>query len=241
MESGKRVFVTGGGSGIGLAIARAFADAGYAVRIAGRNEARLKEAGFPYTVLDVRDDDAVRRALATPADIFVANAGAVTTVSALKMKRADWDEMLALNLTSVFTCAQAAVPAMVERGWGRFIVTASTASLRGYPYAAGYAAAKHGVLGLVRTLALELAKTGVTVNALCPGYTETDIVTGAVDAISAKKGVSRSEAEKRFTDRSPLGRLVAPDEVAAAALWLASNAAASITGQSIVIDGGETA
>ena len=241
--SSPRVFVTGGGSGIGLAVARAFRDAGHDVTIAGRNEARLRETGLPYRIMDVCDPKAIAAGMreAGPIDIFVANAGGAESAPALKMQTALWDRMIALNLTSVFHCAQAAVPQMAERGWGRFIAIASVASLHGVRYASAYAAAKHGVLGLVRSLALEIAKTGVTANAICPSYTDTPLIAGAVDAIAAKTGRTRDEITATFTEGNPMGRLVTPDEVAGAALWLASDAAASVNGQAIVIDGGETA
>lgn len=235
-ETRRRVLVTGGSSGIGLAVARAFAAAGHRVTIAGRDRAKLEAAGMPFLPLDVCDEAAF--ADLPPFDIVVANAGGATTAPLTRMARADWDAMLALNLTGVWLTARATVPAMVESGWGRFIAIASTAAVKGYAYAGAYAAAKHGALGMVRSLALELARTGVTANAICPGYTDTPMLRGAIDTVAAKTG---KDAEAAFTRSNPMGRLVAPDEVAAAALWLASDAAASVNGQPILIDGGETA
>ena len=232
----KQVLVTGGSSGIGLAIARAFATAGDAVTIAGRDRAKLEAAGLNFVQLDVCDEAAFADLPAF--DVVVANAGAAATAPLTKMTRADWDAMISLNLTSVWLTARATVPAMVERGWGRFIAVASTASVKGYAYAGAYAAAKHGALGMIRSLALELAKTGVTANAICPGYTDTPMLRGAIDRVTARTG---KDAEDAFTKSNPMGRLIAPDEVAAAALWLASDAAAGVNGQPILIDGGETA
>ena len=238
-----RAFVTGGGSGIGLAVARAFRDAGTDVTVAGRDEAKLRDTGLPYAVIDVSDRAAIEAGVkqAGTVDIFVANAGGAESAPALKMRRDVWDRIIALNLTSVFDCAQVVIPGMVERGWGRFIVMGSTASLRGYRYVCAYAAAKHGVLGLMRTLALELATTGVTANALCPGYVDTPLVTGAIDGIVKKTGRSRDEATAEIVKTNPMGRMVTPEEVAAAAVWLASDGAASVNGQAIPIDGGSTA
>jgi NAD(P)-dependent dehydrogenase (short-subunit alcohol dehydrogenase family) len=240
---GRRVVVTGGGSGIGLAIARAFHDSACDVTICGRNEARLQETGLRSIRMDVTDERSVVEGVEAcgPIDIFVANAGGAETSRALKVCREAWDRMIALNLTSVYLCAREAVPQMVERGWGRFIAIASTASLKGYAYAGAYAAAKHGALGWVRTLAIELAKTGVTANAICPGYADTALVAGAIDSVVQKTGRTREEAGAAFTRDNPMGRLIAPAEVAAVAIWLASDAAASVTGQAIAIDGGETA
>lgn len=237
----RRVLVTGGGSGIGLAVARAFRNAGNDVWIAGRDRARLEASGFKWLAFEVCDEAGLRAAIASapPIDIFVANAGGASTAPLLKTTRADWDRMLALNLTSVWLCAQAAVPPMVDRGWGRFIAIASTAAVKGYAYAGAYAAAKHGALGLVRSLALELAKTGVTANAICPGYTDTPMLRTAIETVAAKTG--RSDPEAAFTKANPMGRLISPEEVAGAALWLASDAAAGVNGQAVLIDGGETA
>jgi NAD(P)-dependent dehydrogenase (short-subunit alcohol dehydrogenase family) len=237
----RRVLVTGGGSGIGLAVARAFQEAGDEVLIAGRDRAQLEASGFEWLAFDVCDEAALRAAIASAPqiDIFVANAGGASTAPILKTNRADWDRMLALNLTSVWLCAQTAVPSMVDRGWGRFIAIASTAAVKGYAYAGAYAAAKHGALGLVRSLALELAKTGVTANAICPGYTDTPMLRAAIDTVAAK--TDRSDPEAAFTKANPMGRLIAPEEVAGAALWLASDAAAGVNGQAVLIDGGETA
>jgi NAD(P)-dependent dehydrogenase (short-subunit alcohol dehydrogenase family) len=237
----KRALVTGGGSGIGFAIARALKAAGADVAIAGRDERRLKDAGLPYFIVDVTDEGSIASAAkaAGTIDIFIANAGAAPTAATLKTSRALWDEALAVNLTSAFFCAQAFVPGMIERGWGRFIVVASTAAHRAYPYAGAYCAAKHGVLGWVKTLALEHAKSGVTFNALCPGFTDTPLIAGAVERLAAKAGGDVEAAKRRLARDNPMGRLVAPEEVAAAAVYLASEAAASVNGQSIIIDGGE--
>lgn len=240
-QQGRRVLVTGGGSGIGLAIARAFHKAGNEVTVSGRDRDRLEATGLPWLQFDACDEDAVTRALASGPtfDIVVANAGGATTAPLLKTSRADWDRMLALNLTSVWLTARAAVPPMVDQRWGRFIAIASTAAVKGYAYAGAYAAAKHGALGLVRSLALELARSGVTANAICPGYTDTPMLQGAIANVAAKTG--RPDPEAAFTKANPMGRLIAPEEVAAAALWLASEAAAGVNGQAILVDGGETA
>jgi NAD(P)-dependent dehydrogenase (short-subunit alcohol dehydrogenase family) len=239
----RRALVTGGGSGIGLAIARALADAGFETTVAGRNRERLRACGLPFFLMDVTNESEVEAAFRKhgPFDIVVANAGAVKTAPLVKTSRESWDEMLAVNLTGVFLCARYGVPAMIDKGWGRFIAVASIAGLRGAAYAGAYAAAKHGVLGLIKSLAIELGKTGVTANALCPGYTDTDMVERSVAAITAKTGRTRYETMKTLLKDNPQGRLVTPDEVAAAALWLASEEAGSVNGQAIVIDGGETA
>lgn len=239
----RRVFVTGGGSGIGLSIAQAFREQGDEVMISGRDRERLEASGFPFVQFDVCDAAATSAALASvpPIDVFVANAGGAATAPLLRTSGDDWDRMLALNLTSVWRSAVAAVPQMIERGWGRFIAVASTAAVKGYAYAGAYAAAKHGTLGMIRSLALELAKTGVTANAICPGYTDTPMLRGAIDHVAARTGREKDHAQASFTRLNPMGRLISPEEVASAALWLASDGAASVNGQAIMIDGGETA
>lgn len=239
----KTVFITGGGSGIGLAIAKAFHASGHAVTIGGRNLERLKAAGLAYVQMDVTDESSVRDAIeaSAPIDIFVANAGAAETTPALQTDRALWDRMIAVNLTSVYLCAKYAAPGMVERKWGRFIAIASTASLKAYAYTGAYAAAKHGVIGWVKSLALELANTGVTANALCPGFTDTPLVDRAIDLAASRSNRSPAALKKTFTRYNPMNRLIKPEEVAAAALWLASDGAAAVNGQAIALDGGETA
>lgn len=240
--AGKRAFVTGGGSGIGLAVAKALAAHDAGVIVAGRDVARLEQTGLPFAQVDVIDESSVKEALKAhgPIDVFVANAGAAATAPALKTPRDMWDEMIAVNLTGVYLCAREAVPPMVERGWGRFIAVASTAALKGYAYAGAYAAAKHGVLGWVRTLALELARTGVTANAVCPGFTDTPLTERAVETVARTTGRSGAEAKEAFTRANPMRRLVRPEEVADAVVWLAGDGAASVNGQAIAVDGGET-
>lgn len=237
----KSVLVTGGSSGIGLAIAQSFRDTGYNVTVSGRNKSKLAATGLPFIEMDVTDETSVFDGIKTmgPIDIMVANAGAAGTAPALKTNRALWDQMLLTNLTSVYFSARAATPGMIDRGWGRFIAIASTASLIGYAYTGAYAAAKHGVLGWIKSLAIELAKTGVTANAICPGFTDTPLIDNAIDAVSSKTGRSRSNALNEFTKTNPMGRLVYASEVASAALWLASEGAASVNGQAVTIDGGE--
>lgn len=209
--------------------------------MAGRDVSRLKETGLPYVQMDVVDEASVRSGLEGRAvDIFVASAGAAETAPALTTPREIWDRMIAVNLTSVYLCARHAIPPMIDRGWGRFVVIASTASLKGYPYTGAYSAAKHGVLGWVRTLALELAQTGVTVNAVCPGFTDTPLIDRAVENVIETTGRSRDAAKESFMRANPMRRLVTPEEAADAVLWLAGDGAASVNGRAIAIDGGET-
>ena len=246
---GRHALVTGAGRGIGAATARALAAEGARLTLLGRSREPLErlaaELGAAVVQADVTDESSLARAFAEAGanggalDILVNNAGTAVTAPFGKTDRALWDSMLAVNLTSVFTCCRLALPGMVERGWGRIVTVASTAGLRGYAYCAAYAAAKHGVIGLTRTLALETARSGVTVNAVCPGFTETDMTEASLDRIRAKTGRSREEALAELTKTNPQGRLVRPDEVADAVAWLCRPASASVTGQAVAVAGGE--
>ena len=196
-------------------------------------------------VMDVTHKDSVDNACAEAAqqggkiDIFIANAGAAKTAPALKTSLELWNDMIAVNMTGAFLCAQAVLPGMKQRGFGRFIVVASTAAMKAYPYTMAYSATKHGVVGMVRGLALELAKTGVTCNAVCPGFTDTDIVRNAVNDIMEKTGRSETEALSAFTKDNPMNRLITPEEVADMVYYLCGTGAASVNGQALMIDGGE--
>ena len=251
--SGRHAVVTGGGRGIGAAIAAALAAEGATVSVLGRDAARLAaqvaalggDARAQAVTLDVSDEASVKSAFAAVrerfgrVDILVNNAGQAESAPLAKTDLALWQRMLAANLTGTFLCTREALPEMAARGAGRVVNVASTAGLLGYAYVAAYCAAKHGVVGFTRAAALECAKTGVTVNAVCPGYTETDIVGAAVANIAAKTGKSEAEARAALVARNPQGRMVQPAEVAAAVLWLCLPAAASVTGQAIAVAGGE--
>jgi 3-hydroxybutyrate dehydrogenase len=246
--AGKHALVTGGGSGAGAAIARALAGAGVSVTIAGRNSdalAAVAGAEMRFVTGDVTRPDEVAAMFAVasaewgPPAIVVASAGGAASRPFLKTTPQDFAAMVDLNLGGVFATWHAALAPMLAAGWGRLVAVASTAGLKGYPYVAGYCAAKHGVVGLTRALALETAKSGVTVNAVCPGYMLTPMLERSIETIMAKTGRSRAEAEAPLLAANPQGRFIEVDEVAAAVLWLCSDAAASVTGQAISISGGE--
>jgi NAD(P)-dependent dehydrogenase (short-subunit alcohol dehydrogenase family) len=247
--AGRRALVTGGGRGIGRAIAAALKAQGAQVGIIGRDAAVLQEAvdagaADSFASCDVRDEAAVAAVTAKlagdrPFDIAVANAGAVETGPFLRSDAARFRRMSEINLIGTVNIFHAVLPAMLERGHGRLIAIASTAGHRGYAYVSAYAAAKHAVIGLVRSLALETARSGVTVNAVCPGYADTDMVAAGLDTITAKTGVSREQALAELTKANPQGRLIAPEEVAASVLHLCGPGSAAVSGQSLLINGGE--
>ena len=246
--AGRHALVTGGGSGAGAAIARALAGAGANVTIAGRNPdalAAVAGAEMRYLTADVTDHAGVRALFDAAGtewgapSIVVASAGSAASRPFLKTTPEDFAAAVELNLGSVFATWHAALAAMLAAGWGRLVAVASTAGLKGYPYVAAYCAAKHGVVGLTRALALETARTGVTVNAVCPGYMLTPMLERSIETIMQKTGRTRAEAEAPLLAANPQGRFVDPAEVAAAVLWLCSDAAASVTGQAISISGGE--
>lgn len=251
---GRHAVVTGGGRGIGAAIARALAGQGARVTLMGRTLATLeREAAGLRTLTDVHcrtvdvgDAGSVAAAFSAAADalgpvaILVNNAGQAASAPFGKTDPALWQQMLDVNLTGTYLGIRAALPGMLDLGWGRIVNIASTASLRGYAYVSAYCAAKHAVLGLTRSLALELARKPVTINAVCPGYTETDIVRDTLANIQAKTGRSAAEAEAELVKHNPQGRFVQPEEVANAVLWLCQPGSEAVTGQAISVSGGET-
>lgn len=247
--SKQHAVITGGASGIGAAIAEQYIKEGMRVTLMGRNQARLADMSRQLKAsaqqVDISKADDVRQAFAAavetngPVTILVNNAGSAESAAFTKMNDELWDSMLAVNLTGTYLCTKSVLDAMAKAGFGRIINIASTASLKGYAYVSAYCAAKHGVLGLTRALALEMAKKGVTVNAICPGFTDTDLVSRSLDTIVESTGMQRQQALAELVKNNPQGRLIKPQEVAETALWLCHPNSASITGQAIAVAGGE--
>lgn len=244
------VVVTGGGRGIGAAIAQAMSRAGANVTVLGRDIGRLEAivaAGDAarLAVADVTDEAELRAALARVADaggpieVLVNNAGAAFSAPFLKTSSADYQRMLSVNLLGPVIASQAVLPDMIGRRFGRIINIASTASLKGYAYVSAYVAAKHGLLGFTRALALETATKGVTVNAICPGFTDTDLVAASVDKIVGATGRSVEEARAELASSNPQRRLISPTDVAQAAMFLAGRESSAMTGVALPVAGGE--
>lgn len=227
--AGKHAVVTGGSRGIGAAVVRTLEAYGANITIVHR------------ATVDVTDADAVAKAFAAmgPVDILVNSAGAAASAPFIKTDHELWRRMIAVNLDGTFYCMQAVLPGMVNTGWGRIVNIASTAGLVGYRYVSAYAAAKHGVIGLTRSVAIEVAKNGVTVNAVCPGYTDTDMTRETLARIVERTKRTPEQALADIVGQSPQGRLVRPDEVANTVAWLVLPGSESITGQAIAVAGGE--
>lgn len=243
MLNDKVALITGGGRGIGRAIALTFAKHGARVAVAARTreqvESVAQEIGGEALVCDVANPDQVAGIFADiKPDILVNNAGIAESATLVNTTDELWHRHLSINLSGTFYCTRAALPAMLEKRWGRIINIASIAAKTGAPYIGAYAASKHGVLGLTRAIALEVAASGITVNAICPGYVDTDMVSRGVEQITAKTGRSQEEALEILKRMSPQNRLVTAEEVAAMALLLASEDGRGINGQGINIDGG---
>jgi 3-hydroxybutyrate dehydrogenase len=247
---GKTAVVTGAARGIGLAIATRLAEAGAEVVLLGRDLAALEQgadgiANSSCIVCDVTDENTVKNVFerlvktSNGIDILVNNAGASDSAPFLKMSGDHALKMMEINYLGAVFCMQAVLPGMMENGFGRIVNVASTSALKGYAYVTGYAASKHAVLGMTRCVALETAKTGVTVNAVCPGFTETDMVVRSVAKIVEKTGRTEDEARGELAKNNPQGRLIQPEEVANAVEWLCREDSSSITGQAIAIAGGE--
>ena len=248
---GRHALITGGGPGIGAAIARALAGAGASVSIVGRRRAPLEEVatGLENAVVIIADvtleSDCEAMANAArkvhgPIDIVIANAGIADSAPVAKIDLAHWQRTIDVNLTGAFLTVKSVLADITRKhssASGRIIFIASTAGLKGYPYVAAYCAAKHGVVGLTRALSIELAPTGVTVNAICPGYTDTPLLANAVAKISAKTGRSAEDSRAAFARENDEGRLISPDEVAQKVLWLCLPGSDAINGQAISISG----
>jgi NAD(P)-dependent dehydrogenase (short-subunit alcohol dehydrogenase family) len=245
---GRHALVTGAGRGIGAAIAQRLAADGAQVTLLGRSRASLDAVAQTLghrlgsvVICDVTDSVAVTNAVAAmPAvDVLVNNAGQAESAPLTRTSDELWARMLAVNLTGPFHMSRAVLPGMINARWGRIVTVASTASLRGYPYVSAYVAAKHGVLGLTRALALEVATRGVTVNAVCPGFTDTDMLQDSVATIVARTGRSEEDARATLAALNPQGRFISPDDVANAVAWLCAPAANAITGVALPVSGGE--
>jgi NAD(P)-dependent dehydrogenase (short-subunit alcohol dehydrogenase family) len=246
---GKHAVVTGGGRGIGAAIAAALAAQGATLTLMGRDRARLEARAQSLAAqvvpVDVADAESVRAAFSRaatasgPVHILINNAGVAASAPFARTDLALWTRMLNTNLTGTYLCCREVMAGMLEHGYGRIVNIASAAGLTGYAYVTAYCAAKHGVIGLTRALGMETARSNVTVNAVCPGYTDTDMVSEAVGNIVRKTGKTEQEARAALVSRNPQQRLVRPEEVANAALWLCLPGAEAITGQAIAVAGGE--
>ena len=250
MLNGKIALITGGGRGIGRAIALVLAREGVRIAVAARTAEQVEQVaaeignGAIGVTCDVSDSESVTRMFAQTrerlgdVDILVNNAGIAESATLVNTSDDLWHRHLAINLSGTFYCTRAALPAMLKNNWGRVVNIASIAAKTGAPYIAAYSASKHGVLGLTRSVALEVAAKGITVNAICPGYVDTDMVTRGVEKITSMTGRSAEEARQTLEKMSPQNRLVTAEEVAAVALLLASDEGRGINGQGINIDGG---
>jgi 3-hydroxybutyrate dehydrogenase len=247
---GKHALVTGGGRGIGRAIAAAFAQAGASVTVIGRNEASLRETvaagdAAGYAVADVTDPGELKRQMGGaeeargPIAILVNNAGSVESGPFAKIDPAVFASMWNVHVMAAVHATQTVLPGMIARGFGRIVNIASTAGLKGYPYVSAYCAAKHALIGLTRALAIETATRGVTVNAVCPGYTDTAIVRESIALVAAKTGRPQADVMREYVKAAPIQRLIEPHEVAAAVLYLCTPEAGAVTGTALSIAGGE--
>jgi 3-hydroxybutyrate dehydrogenase len=249
--AGRHALVTGAGRGIGAAIAQRLAAEGARVTLVARSERQLQETAAPLgdaaqcIAADMTDLQAVSRGFEAaaesfgPVDILINNAGKAQSAPLQRTSEELWHSLIAVNLTGAYHGIRAVLPTMLERKFGRIVSIASTAGLRGYPYVAAYCASKHGVIGLTRALALEVAQRNITVNAVCPGYTETDLVRDTIANIQKVTGRSAEEAREALTRTNPQGRLIQPMEIAHTVLWLCLPGSESVNGQSIAIAGGE--
>ncbi len=253
--AGRHAVVTGGGRGIGAAIAEMLAKMGADITVMGRNRQNLEERAGTIAAahgvrtaaeaVDLAEPEAIETAFTGavqrlgPPHILVNNAGVALAAPFHRTDLALWNQVMAVDLTAAFLCTKQVLQGMIDGGFGRVVNVASTAGLTGFPYVSAYCAAKHGMIGLTRSLAREVATKPVTINAVCPGYTETDIVGDALDNIVKKTGRSRDDALAELVSHNPQGRLIKPREVAETVAWLCLPSSASITGQSILVAGGE--